>query len=73
MKRAARLHKKGVQAMQLGAFDDLLILFEIEALHDRIGEAYQSKKQRVKVARSMISEERESCNAGQTAEYKHAT
>ena len=34
--------------MQLGAFDDLLVLLDIQALHNRIGEAYQRKKQRVK-------------------------
>ncbi len=64
MRREARLHKEGIQAMQLGAFDDLLVLLDIQALHNRIGEAYQRKKQRVKADRSMIREERESCNAG---------
>lgn len=73
MRRAARLRKEGIQAMQLGAFDGLMVLLDIQALHNRIGEACQRKKQRVKVARSMISEERENRNAGQTAEYKHAT
>ena len=63
-KREARLRKENIQAMQLGAFDDLLVPLDIEALHNRIREAYQRKKQRVKADRSMIREERNQRNAG---------
>jgi DNA-binding NtrC family response regulator len=48
-----------IQAMELGAFDDLLVPVDIQALHNRIQEAYQRKKQRVKAKRSTISQERE--------------
>jgi len=53
-----------IQAMQLGAFDDLLVPLDIHALHSRIQEAYTRKKERVKAKRSMISEGRASRNAG---------
>jgi hypothetical protein len=64
MKREARLRKEGIEAMLLRAFDDLLLLLDIQALHNRIGDAYQRKKQRVKADRSMIREERNQRNAG---------
>ena len=50
--------------MQLGAFDDLLVPLDLQALHNRIGDAYQRKKQRVKADRSLIREERNQRNAG---------
>jgi DNA-binding NtrC family response regulator len=53
-----------IQAMQLGAFDDLLVPLDIQALHNRIGEAYQRKKQRVKADRSMMREARNQRNDG---------
>jgi DNA-binding NtrC family response regulator len=53
-----------IQAMELGAFDDILVPLDINALHSRIHEAYQRKKQRVKAKRSMIRETRENRNAG---------
>ena len=52
-----------IQAMQLGAFDDLLVPLDIHALHSRIQEAYQRKKERVKAKRSMTREARENRNA----------
>lgn len=53
-----------IQAMELGAFDDILVPLDINALHSRIHEACQRQKQRVMTKRSMIGEERESCKAG---------
>jgi DNA-binding NtrC family response regulator len=53
-----------IQAMQLGAFDDLLVPLDISALHSRIREAYQRKKQRVTAKRSQIREDRESGTTG---------
>jgi DNA-binding NtrC family response regulator len=53
-----------IQAMQLGAFDDLLVPLDIRALHSRIQEAYARKKERVKAKRSMMREGRASRNAG---------
>jgi DNA-binding NtrC family response regulator len=47
-----------MQAMQLGAFDDLLVPLDIRALHNRIQEAYRSKKERVKAKRSRKREGR---------------
>jgi hypothetical protein len=64
MKRQTRLCGEVVQAMQLRTFDDLLLLLDIQALHNRIGDAYQRKKQRVKADRSLIREERNQRNAG---------
>ena len=64
MKREARLRKEGIQAMELGAFDDLLVPLDINALHNRIQEAYARKKAIVKARRSMIREKRETRNAG---------
>jgi len=64
MKREARLRKEGIEAMRLRALDDLLLLLDIQALHNRIGDAYQRKKQRVKADRSLIREERNQRNAG---------
>ena len=53
-----------IQAMELGAFDDLLVPLDITALHNRIQEAYARKKAIVKARRSMIREKRETRNAG---------
>ena len=53
-----------IQAMQLGAFDDLLVPLDIHALQKRIQEAYKRKKERVKAKRSEIIEERENRTAG---------
>jgi DNA-binding NtrC family response regulator len=53
-----------IQAMQLGAFDDLLVPLDISALHSRIREAYQRKKERVKAKRSRIRDDRESGTTG---------
>ena len=64
MKQHARLCGEGIQAMQLGAFDDLLVPLDLQALHNRIGDAYQRKKQRVKADRSMIREARNQRNDG---------
>jgi DNA-binding NtrC family response regulator len=64
MKRQARLRRKGILAMQLGAFDDLFMPFDIQALHNRIVDACQRKKQRVKADRSLIREERNQRNTG---------
>lgn len=64
MKRQARLRRKGILAMQLGAFDDLLVPLDLQALHNRIGDACQRKKQRVKADRSMIREARNQRNDG---------
>lgn len=50
--------------MQLGAFDDLLVPVDIQALQHRIEEAYQRKKQRVKADRAMIREQRQQRKAG---------
>lgn len=41
MKRQARLRRKGILAMQLGAFDDLLVPLDLQALHNRIVDACQ--------------------------------
>ena len=41
-----------IQAMQLGAFDDLLVPLDLRALQNRIREAYARKKERVKAKRS---------------------
>lgn len=41
-----------MQAMQLGAFDQLLVPLDIPTLHTRIQEAYKHKKERVKAGRS---------------------
>lgn len=43
MKREARLHKENIQAMHLAGFDDCLLLLDIQALQNRIEEAYQRK------------------------------
>ena len=48
-----------MQAMQMGAFDDLLIPLDISALHSRIREAYRSKKKRVKTKRATIRKGRD--------------
>jgi DNA-binding NtrC family response regulator len=53
-----------IQAMELGAFDDLLVPLDTNALHNRIQEAYARKKAIVKARRSMIREKRETRNAG---------
>jgi DNA-binding NtrC family response regulator len=53
-----------IQAMQLGAFDDLLVPLDIHALHNRIQEAYERKKERVKVKRSTMMEGRGRRTAG---------
>lgn len=47
-----------MQAMQLGAFDDLLVPLDVSTLHHRIREAYQRKKERVKAVRSTVKESR---------------
>ena len=47
-----------IQAMQMGAFDDLLVPLDINVLLNRIREAYERKKGRVKAARSMIRQAR---------------
>jgi DNA-binding NtrC family response regulator len=60
MKREARVRKEAIPAMELGAFDDLLVSLDINALHNRIQEAYQRKQERVKAKRSQIREDRES-------------
>jgi DNA-binding NtrC family response regulator len=52
-----------IQAMQLGAFDDLLVPLDIHALQKRIQEAFKRKKERVKAKRSAIREERDSLTA----------
>ena len=64
MKREARLRQEGIEAMELRNFDDLLVPSDIQVLHNRIGEAYQRKKQRVKADRSMIREARNQRNSG---------
>lgn len=48
-----------MQAMQLGAFDDLLIPLDVPALHRRIQEAYRSKRARVKAERSKAGAKRQ--------------
>jgi two-component system, NtrC family, response regulator HydG len=53
-----------IQAMQLGAFDDLLVPLDINTLHSRIREAYKRKKERVKAKRFAIIEGRENRTAG---------
>jgi DNA-binding NtrC family response regulator len=53
-----------IQAMEMGAFDDLLIPLDIHALHSRIREAYKRKKKRVKAKRSSMKEGRESRTSG---------
>lgn len=63
MKREARLRKEAIQAMELGAFDDLLVPVDTNALHNRIQEAYARKNAIVKARRSMIREKRETRNA----------
>jgi DNA-binding NtrC family response regulator len=47
-----------IQAMQLGAFDDLLVPLDVHALRNRIQEAYKRKKERVRAKRSTIKEGR---------------
>ena len=64
MKREAWIRKEAIQAMQLGAFDDLLVPLDINALHNRIHEAYARGEAMVKARRSMIGEKRETRNAG---------
>ena len=64
MKREARLRKEAIQAMALGAFGDLLVPLDVNALFNRIQEAYARKKAIVKARRSMIREKRETRNAG---------
>ena len=64
MRREAQLRKEGIPAMELGAFDDLQVPLDINTLHNRVQEAYQRKKHRVKAKRSTIRETRESRNAG---------
>jgi len=52
-----------IQAMQLGAFDDLLVPLDMNALLSRIREAYTRKKERVKAKRSMMGKGRKSRTA----------
>lgn len=47
-----------IQAMQLGAFDDLLVPLDLRALQNRIREAYTKKIERVKEKRSGGAERR---------------
>lgn len=44
-----------IKAMQLGAFDDLLLPIDIQALTCRIKEAYKKKKDRIKTNRTAKS------------------
>jgi DNA-binding NtrC family response regulator len=53
-----------IQAMQLGAFDDLLVPLDINTLRSRVQDAYKRKKQRVKTKRSATMEGRETLTAG---------
>lgn len=53
-----------IQAMELGAFDDLLVPLDINALNNRIQDAYRRKKERVKARRSMMREGRKSRTGG---------
>jgi DNA-binding NtrC family response regulator len=48
-----------IQAMQLGAFDDLLVPLDIHALHNRIQDACKRKNERMKGKRSAIREGKE--------------
>jgi DNA-binding NtrC family response regulator len=41
-----------IQAMRMGAFDDLLVPLDLSALRNRIQEAYARKKEKVRVRRS---------------------
>ena len=49
---------RSIQAMQMGAFDDLLVPLDVHALHGRIREAYQRKKERVKAMRATLRQRR---------------
>jgi len=49
-----------IQAMRLGAFDDLLVPLDIQTLHSRIREAYKRKKEKSKAKRSPVGEGRKS-------------
>jgi DNA-binding NtrC family response regulator len=45
-----------IQAMQLGAFDDLLVPLDVHVLQNRVQEAYKRKKERIRARRSTIKE-----------------
>jgi DNA-binding NtrC family response regulator len=62
-----------IQAMQSGAFDDLLVPLDIKALLSRIQEAYKRKKEKVKARRSTITEGRDSNNGKPGTECKNPT
>lgn len=62
-----------IQAMELGAFDDLLVPLDINTLHRRIEEAYQKKKEQVKAKRSATRGARRSRSPGQAAPCGQST
>jgi DNA-binding NtrC family response regulator len=48
-----------IKAMQMGAFDDLLLPIDFNALFSRIREAFKRKKVRVRVMKKEIGKDRE--------------
>ncbi|HBD10082.1 MAG TPA: hypothetical protein DCZ69_17660 [Syntrophobacteraceae bacterium] len=64
---------ESMQAMRLGAFDELLVPLDIHTLHSRIQEAYTRKKERIGAKRSMMRRGREGHTAGSTAGFENAT
>ncbi len=59
-----------MQAMKLGAFDDLLIPLDMGVLLARIEEAHKRKKERVLEKRSLIRMKREAASASLAAEKR---